>query len=359
MAGVARVRPNRKTGRLNPVVMNSEFSFRRSSLLHNERAEVEDVRNYEDLLPALHQFKRVLILGEPGIGKTTTLFKFADELRRQALDDPGAPVPVIVPLREWHDDLTWENLIEHHLGGLAHRYDELLAHHRLYLLLDGLNEIPGDGHHEGKLRTLRHLLGKDTPVVVTCRELDYRDERLRLDSLDTIGIHPLAPERVLDFLRRYLVDSHGEEQGSIAAENLFWQIGGGKEVKSVWEKWRGAGASLNPFFSASDIPRKSPDVYGITTSRDDDLWRRTVKSPTNLMHLAANPYLLWMFLNIYLDKGTIPANRGALFDDFVFYLFRREGLTEDEVFSEQGEGTSRRFRRTCLAATSPSGGNGH
>jgi hypothetical protein len=61
-----------------------------------------------------------------------------------------------------------------------------------------------------------------------------------------------------------------------------------------------------------------------------------VKSPANLVHLAANPYLLWMFLNIYLEKGTIPSNRGALFDDFVFQLFKRERLTVGEALTIEG-----------------------
>ena len=319
------------------VVMRPEFSLRKSSALTSDRNEAEEVRSYEDLLPALHQLQRVLILGEPGIGKTTTLFKFADELRQRALRDAAAPVPVIVPLREWRGNATWEELVTQHLGGLAHRYEELLRDRRLYFLLDGLNEIPRDQNRKEKLDALRWQLGNDHPVAVTCRELDYRDETLRLKELDTVSIHPLAPDRVLDFLRRYLTEAYGEVAGAGKAEELFWQISGGAELKVVWEKWRQAGSPLNLFFSASDIPQESPDAYSVMTRRDDEVWRRVVKSPANLIHLAANPYLLWMFLNVYLERESIPSNRGALFDEFVFQLFKRENLVEGEALSVEGD----------------------
>jgi len=301
MAGVARFRPERTARCPQAVVMRPEFSLRKSSPLNAGQNVNEEVRSYEDLLPALHQLKRVVILGEPGIGKTTTLFKFADELRQRSLQDPTAPVPVIVPLREWHGDATWKELVTRYLGGLAHRYEELMSGHRLYLLLDGLNEIPRDLNREEKISVLKLLLRNDIQVAVTCRELDYRDDTMRLGDLDTISIHPLTPKRVLDFLRRYLTDFYGEVIGASKAEELFWQIAGGAELKDTGEKRR-----------------------------------QVVISPDNLMYLAANPYLLWMFLNIYLEKGTIPSNRGALFDEFVFQLFKRENLAEGEALSDEG-----------------------
>ena len=254
MAGEGRFRPEPASRSLRPVVMRPEFSLRRSGSLVGDRRVEEQKRNYEVLLPALHESKRVLVLGEPGIGKTTTLFKFSDELRQQALDGNGTPIPLILPLREWRDDLTWDELVHRHLGVLAPRYEELLTSRRLYFLIDGLNELPRDDQRGAKIEALRELLGTQTPAVVTCREIDYRDEALKLD-LDTITIHPLDPERVGDFLRRYLIDARGRTDGDAAADDLFWQIAGGADVKAVWEKWRRAGIALNQFFSAARFHR--------------------------------------------------------------------------------------------------------
>jgi len=333
MAGEGRFRRERALRAPRPVVMQSEFTWRRSGSLLGDRRVEEQRSNYEDLLPALHKSKRVMVLGEPGIGKTSTLYKFADELAQRALESDHAPIPLIVPLREWRGDLTWDGLIDRHLGALAPRYGELLTSRRLYFLLDGLNELPRDDRRGAKLDTIRRLLGPETLAVVTCRELDYRDEVLNLD-LDTIAIHPLDPERVRDFLRRYLIDACGETDGAAAAEELFWQIAGGADVKAVWEKWRRAEIGLNQLFSAAEVPEAA---HAATTSSDDRLWQRVVKSPGSLMHLAANPYLLWMILNIYLEVGTIPSNRGALFDEFVFQLQKREGLAERDALSAKLE----------------------
>jgi hypothetical protein len=334
MAGQGWFRSERVTRRPQAVVMRPEFSLRRSRSLFADRRIKETKREYENLLPALHESRRVLVLGEPGIGKTTTLFKFADELRQHALANDTAPIPLIIPLREFRGDVTWTTLINRHLGVLAPRYEELLGSRRLYFLLDGLNELPKDETRAEKLRSLRQLLDYDVPAVVTCRELDYRDQALNLD-LDTITVHPLEPERIFDFLRRYLMNTRGGRAGFRAAEVLFWQIAGGTDVKAVWEKWRAAGATIDLFFTASEVPDKIP-----TTWWERELWRNVVKSKDALMHLAANPYLLWMLLNIYLDAGTIPTNRGAMFDEFVFQLLKREGFSDGDELSAEGQALS-------------------
>ena len=85
MAGEGRFRRERALRAPRPVVMQSEFTWRRSGSLLGDRRVEEQRSNYEDLLPALHKSKRVMVLGEPGIGKTSTLYKFADELAQRAL----------------------------------------------------------------------------------------------------------------------------------------------------------------------------------------------------------------------------------------------------------------------------------
>jgi hypothetical protein len=236
LSGELHRRARRVTATPQPVVMHSTFALRRQSPLLADHEVPEEVRDYDDLLPALHELRQVLVLGEPGIGKTTTLYKLADELRIAAEQDQDAPIPVILPLREWKDATPWQDFAHRQLGALGDRYAPLLHDQRLYLLLDGLNELPRDDRRAGKVETLRGLLREGLPAAVTCRELDYRDEALRLD-LDTITIHPLAPERILDFLQRYLRAGRDEQAAAAEAWALFWQIAGGEEIRAVWAKW--------------------------------------------------------------------------------------------------------------------------
>ena len=45
--------------------------------------------------------KKLLILGNPGAGKTTTLLQLAEDLLKQALAQPGRALPVIFELSTW------------------------------------------------------------------------------------------------------------------------------------------------------------------------------------------------------------------------------------------------------------------
>ena len=72
--------------------------------------------------------------------------------------DDRAPVPVILPLREWKGDTALETFIERRLGALASEYSRLMDARKLYLLCDGLNEIDRDGHRKAKVDALRDAL---------------------------------------------------------------------------------------------------------------------------------------------------------------------------------------------------------
>ncbi len=97
-------------------------------------------------------------------------------------------------------------------------------------------------------------------------------------------------------------------------------------MRDVWHAWQQAGASFELFWNATEIPRENPNVYGKTTVEQDRVWRESVRDPGNLLHLARNPYMLTMLTEVFLDFGTVPANRGALFAGFVDVLLEREGM---------------------------------
>ncbi len=65
------------------------------------------------------------------------------------------------------------------------------------------------------------------------------------------------------------------------------------------------------------------------------MWRESVRDPGNLLHLARNPYMLTMLTEVFLDFGTVPANRGALFAGFVDVLLEREGLARIDPLTQK------------------------
>lgn len=87
---------------------------------------------------------RVLILGEPGSGKTTELLKLALALGEEAARDPEKPIPVIFELSAWRGEpmLAWME------EQMVMRYSlnpdicgEWLKNDRIVPLLDGLDEL--------------------------------------------------------------------------------------------------------------------------------------------------------------------------------------------------------------------------
>ncbi|MCE7937576.1 hypothetical protein DCC79_03775 [bacterium] len=349
MAGTARAAPKpKRPGGLPSVVARPEAIDMRQQfevLRAMQRADPDSVagappepKRFDNILAAVGAARRAVVLGEPGAGKTTTLWKLASDAVATAEGDPAAPIPLLVRLGRWIDpDEPLESFVARELGDLAVHLDALLAEGRAVLLLDGLNETPAAAR-EAKAAEVRALLERWPSLVaaVTCRELDYTD---KLDlALDRITIRPLDAPRILAFVTRYLTATAPgdtpearEAAGSVRADDMFWKLAGGAALRGVWSVWEKAGASFEQFWSAPDIPRADPDVYTKTTVAQDTEWNNAVKNPRGLMRLAANPYMLYMLTDVYELLGDVPANRAALFASFVAVLLKREEIPDDEA----------------------------
>ncbi|MEI7867868.1 MAG: TIR domain-containing protein, partial [Candidatus Methylumidiphilus sp.] len=204
MAGVAKVNPkNQASVPLPSVVMRPEFRHLCRITAHTDEPPKQP-SSYDDILVAFGEVRRAALLGEPGAGKTTTLWKLARDAVGQALADPSAPLPLLVRLGKWTtSDEPLQHFIERELGELGAYLEPLLKTRRAVLLLDGLNEVPS-GERAAKAALVKSFLknNKDLSALVSCRELDYTGA---LDlGLDTVTIRPLDPPRILDFVTGYL-----------------------------------------------------------------------------------------------------------------------------------------------------------
>lgn len=120
----------------------------------------------------------LLLLGEPGSGKTVLLLRLAASLLETARLDPTAPAPVVLNLASlgaWAGGFgAW---VEHELVA---KYNLPRAHVArwvdtgvLVLLLDGLDEVPPDRRASviGRLGAFRATHG--VSLVATCRSSDH------------------------------------------------------------------------------------------------------------------------------------------------------------------------------------------
>ena len=310
-------------------------------LLHSRRLRHENEaigkaaenREYDDILAAFGDVKRAALLGEPGSGKSTTLRKLAADQAARALDDSGAPLPLLVELGEWRRDEPLADFLADRVPEIGWAARALSQAGRLILLLDGLNEVPAAKREERTqaVRDFQRELQPATPVIVSCREKDYTGGALDL-GLDTLTLEPLSPQRVRAALHRW-VTAGGRDPA--VADRLFWQLAGDERLADVLEIWLAAGFTEEAFWSAKAIQDYS-EVYQKTTVEQDEVWRRHVPNPRSLVRLASNPFMLTMLYAVWRQEGELPANRGELFADFVESLLGREGPTDSDKALLQG-----------------------
>lgn len=144
----------------------------------------------------------LLILGEPGAGKTTMLLQLARDLRDRAEHDPQKPLPVVVNLSTWADPHGFfgDWLIKE----VARMYDvpvpiltNLIDNNQLLPLLDGLDEVP-DATRLTCIKAINtYKQNYFGPLVVCCRTTEYRAQQSKLKLQDAVIVQPLE-ERQID-----------------------------------------------------------------------------------------------------------------------------------------------------------------
>jgi len=334
LGGEAQIkRGNSGRVNLNPVVARTEFvhsRWRRDAV--EKEAPVERFP-FTDAVAQLQSIRRAVLLGDPGSGKTTTLYRLAADLIDAALPDKSAPVPLMARLGLWTDaDEPFPDFLRRAVGELGDYLEPLLESGRAALLLDGINEIPSD-QQAVKYRQVAAFLAAQPAVMgwVSCREQDYPPDRDL--GLDKVTVAPLDAVRVEEFIGNYL--DRLPAFGKSAAADLFWQLAGeaaqeryGEFEAAVEEKLLGADVRFTAFWLDDTLPDGVNWGWGFEGYENNDweAWLKQRAHPASLLLLATNPYMLFMLLDVYQAYGRLPANRGQLFDQFVETLLEREGL---------------------------------
>jgi NACHT domain len=162
---------------------------------------------------------RLVVLGEPGAGKTMLMVRLViDLLARRA---EGSPVPFMAPLASW--DPAAQDLRNWLAGRLRadhpaladptpkgrtepNQADALLASGLILPLLDGLDEIPEQARGAA-ISGIKDALRQGEQVVVTCRSKEYRDAVRPEGGAEVtlwaaaVQLRPLDAETVRSYLR--------------------------------------------------------------------------------------------------------------------------------------------------------------
>ncbi|MBL8191084.1 MAG: SUMF1/EgtB/PvdO family nonheme iron enzyme, partial [Acidobacteria bacterium] len=276
-------------------------------------------REFDDAVEAIREVRRAALLGEPGGGKTTAIWKLILEMIETARQNDQAPIPLLVELRFWTQaDQSLPDFIVSRLKGLGVYLDNLLSSERAALLLDGLNELPRD-QWANKHEQVREFFEQNPELlaVVSCRKDDYPREL----GFDCINISPLDPLRIREFVCKYL-DS--PERG----KDMFWKLAETEAQKlhqQFLEKFGDRWPDAEQIFWLK--PQLPDGIRWGRWAEDNRTWERWVglrDDKSSMLGLASNPFMLTMLASVYKDGNDLPKNRGNLFRSFVQMRLRRE-----------------------------------
>jgi hypothetical protein len=193
-------------------------------------ASSEETSRHESLEIAVAPHRLVALLGDPGIGKTTSLRSVALKQIAAWLDHPKQLIPVWISLGKWHNknipaaEFIWQQIVEI-LGDDRVEpavVEQMLTEGKMVLYLDGLNELPQrelEGQQVPALPPIqkndrpdsRHLDPRENSLLLIARNSNSRFlmscrtfEYAHLSGWHEFRILPLQEEQIEDFVQKHL-----------------------------------------------------------------------------------------------------------------------------------------------------------
>jgi tetratricopeptide (TPR) repeat protein len=195
--------------------------------VHSWRMEVKDRKGLlvEQLSPQTKMVEvfdrcrgQLLVLGEPGAGKTTSLIELALDLVSRADTNADRRIPVMVDLSDWQSQLPAKKLrkgaeesvdwtIADWLLTKIQEYSvqqirQWLIDKRLVFLLDGLDEVQPE-YQEKCIAALNDWLNSEWcsgEVVIACRRAQYENYQEKLKLQGAVYLQDLTDEQIKYFL---------------------------------------------------------------------------------------------------------------------------------------------------------------
>ena len=229
------------------------------------------------------------LLGESGVGKTTTLWKLMVEASQKLKNGNDGRVPVYVELRNWSRDTPLRGLVQNAFASVdvnETTIENLLVAGRCLLLIDGLNELPPNIEQRDLAgRDIRNFYAKysDNKFLFTCRTTDF-DPGL----IDVFGGGDSYPPN-------FEVQRLSREQVSEYVHRVFH-----KQPERA-----------NSFLEELDIG-------------NDKIWT----NENAFLHLLRIPMYLQMTLDEYKRSSNIPTNKGSMLRNFVARLIQRDNMRQ-------------------------------
>jgi hypothetical protein len=269
----------------------------------------EETEEYDsgaiDIQTALLQYNKLVIVGDPGSGKSTFLKYIALMLARSVLqDDPGIareklcleePLPVPIFLSCWdladflkhREEVRVVALLEFIADRLtasefsitAEDVEKLLASGGCCLLFDGLDEVPSDAGRAAVSRMLEDCIDRygDNRFVVTSRIRAYTGDAILKGQFTRCDIQPFDANDRAEFIRNWVA--------------LLFRV------------------------SPGDV-----ETAGTDAAREFTSLANGVEASDRIRPLAVNPLLLTVIAIVHWNRRRLPEQRVDLYDECIDVL---------------------------------------
>lgn len=151
---------------------------------------------------------RLLILGKPGAGKTTTYLELANELLEIAESDVKQPIPILFNLSSWKDNE--QSIADWVVAEAKSKYgvsvevaQNLLKRKRLLPMLDGLDELEPHRQEPCVLAINQWMVSEHRPryLVVCSRSEEYDSYNANFQLSAAIYLQPLSDEQLAEYFQ--------------------------------------------------------------------------------------------------------------------------------------------------------------
>ncbi len=194
-------------------LIDLSLAYRPSALADSEEPEWQQTAEYDIPLPFGTKISTVfsaangelLILGEPGAGKTTMLLQLVSDLLIYAEGAASRPIPAVFSLASWSSDQTLDKWL---INELSNNYEVPAQLSRTWItekgfipLLDGLDEVE-KGQRTACADAINQFRRQYPGVwmLVTTRSKDYHALSTRLQLDKAIVLQPLNMAQIDTYL---------------------------------------------------------------------------------------------------------------------------------------------------------------
>ena len=242
-------------------------------------------RNDYDIVTALENYDRIVVLGDPGSGKSTSLKYLAYTicLRRSEINWLQSCVPVFIKATDYakYYAETGKNLSEYIID-IDNKYGFLfsksLEDNELIVLFDGLDEINITSQRHLVVDKINSFIAQYPAMkfIVSSRIVGYKETRLSCRFFH-FEVENFSDDQIISFLYNWYssISSYSDknlEKASEDAVSLFHSI---KQNPSVYK------LACNPLlitiialinFQGKKLPEKRASLYEISTTTLLDNW---------------------------------------------------------------------------------------